>query len=295
MKKLTTVEFIDKANNIHDNKYTYTNTIYNGALVKVIITCPTHGDFEQLANNHLCGRGCPECNLGIQPKAKEIFIEEANKVHKSKYKYILDQYKNTKTNITIVCSIHGEFEQTPANHLKGQGCPACGKLEQIKKQTFTTKIFIENATKIHGTKYDYSKVNYLRAKSKVSIICPMHGEFLQSHDTHITQKQGCPGCAKHGFDPTKPGILYYLRITTDEGIVLYKIGITNRSVNERFRLTDLSKIEIVKQRVYTNGQEAYNKEQEILKKYSKYKYKGPNILESGNTELFTIDIQKAVL
>ena len=71
---------------------------------------------------------------------------------------------------------------------------------------------------------------------------------------------------------------------------MYKIGITNRTVSERFGLAELSKIEVVKQKLYKNGQDAYDWEQNMLKKYKNYKYKGPKVLDSGNTELFTEDV-----
>ena len=101
---------------------------------------------------------------------------------------------------------------------------------------------------------------------------------------------GCPSCAITGFDKNKPAILYYLKITTDTNQVLYKIGITNRTVNERFNLTDLSKIEIIKQKLYDNGQDALDWETKLKRMYKEYQYKGPDILSSGNTELFTEDI-----
>lgn len=154
----------------------------------------------------------------------------------------------------------------------------------------TTEQFINEAKKFHGNKYDYSKVDYINNSTKVTIICPVHGEFEQRPRSHL-EGYGCAKCATSGFDKSKSAILYYLKVTTENNQVLYKIGITNRTVQERFNLTDLSKIEIVKQRTYENGQEAYDKEQEIIKKYAKYKYEGPKVLQNGNTELFTVDIR----
>lgn len=48
---------------------------------------------------------------------------------------------------------------------------------------------------IHGDKYDYSKVNYVNAKTKVCIICPEHGEFWQRHSNHLNG-EGCYMCGK---------------------------------------------------------------------------------------------------
>ena len=56
-----------------------------------------------------------------------------------------------------------------------------------------TDIFIGKAKKIHGEKYNYSKVNYKRCDEKVCIICPKHGEFFQMPYSHLSGK-GCRKC-----------------------------------------------------------------------------------------------------
>lgn len=58
----------------------------------------------------------------------------------------------------------------------------------------TTEEFIQRAKETHGNKYDYSKSQYINAKTKIIIICPKHGEFLQSADCHLNKRQGCPKC-----------------------------------------------------------------------------------------------------
>lgn len=58
----------------------------------------------------------------------------------------------------------------------------------------TTEQFIQEARLVHGDKYDYSKVEYVRCDRKVYIICPIHGTFSQSPEAHIRLKQGCPKC-----------------------------------------------------------------------------------------------------
>jgi len=59
--------------------------------------------------------------------------------------------------------------------------------------TDKTKEFIDKAIKIHGNKYDYSKVEYIKSNDKVYIICNIHGEFQQTPNGHI-QKKGCKKC-----------------------------------------------------------------------------------------------------
>ena len=280
MRKLTTTEWIKKAIAVHGDKYSYTNTIYTKAKDPISIVCLEHGVFTQTAQHHISGHGCPKCSNNYN-YTNEEFIEKANKVHNNKYTYKNCVYSNNKTKIKITCPVHGEFEQTPDSHLKGYVCPICNKT--------STQDFIEKAKLIHSDRYDYSKVNYTGHSSKITIICPEHGEFEQTPSSHL-RGSNCPNCVKNGFDPTKVAILYYLRITVNTGKVLYKIGITNRSVNERFNLKELSKIEIVKQRTYEVGQDAYDEEQRILKQYKEFKYVGPPVLESGNTELFVTNI-----
>ena len=124
---------------------------------------------------------------------KDEFIERANKVHKSKYIYY-GEYINGSTKIDICCPIHGIFKQTPYHHLHGQGCPKCAVTKNVERQKLTYDSFIKRSKQIHGDKYDYSKIEYKTYKSKVCIICPKHGEFWQTPDSHL-HKHGCPKCA----------------------------------------------------------------------------------------------------
>lgn len=282
-KKLTTEEFIAKAKEIHGEKYDYSKVTYTNSHTKVIITCLIHGDFEQSPVKHVNNsQGCSKCSKKHNYTTEE-FIIKANLIHNNKYLYESTLYKNNRSLVLITCLEHGIFKQRPNEHLMGKGCAKCG----ISRSN--TSEFIEKSVCIHKERYLYDKVSYVNNYTKVIITCPQHGDFEQKPASH-TQGHGCPSCANHGFDPNRPGILYYLKITTDADQILYKIGITNNSVNERFSLKELSKIEIVKQILYEVGQDAYDFEQKLLKMYKQYQYTGPKILECGNTELFTENI-----
>ena len=103
-------------------------------------------------------------------------------------------YKNINTKITIICPIHGEFEQILWSHLQGQGCPKCGDERGSQLRKSTTEEFIKKAKAIHGNKYDYSKVEYGKNNMElVCIICPKHGEFWQKPFSHLSGR-GCPVC-----------------------------------------------------------------------------------------------------
>ena len=125
---------------------------------------------------------------------EQSFVECALKQHGTKYDYSKIKYINTDTKVCIICSEHGEFWQTPNEHLKGCGCPVCAKNTRRK----TNEQFINEARLVHGDKYDYSKVKYINNKTKVCIICPIHGEFYQAPAKHLMDSQGCPKCNKRG-------------------------------------------------------------------------------------------------
>ena len=127
----------------------------------------------------------------------ENFIEKANKVHNHRYDYSKVNYINNREKVCIICPEHGEFWQGPYKHLTGQGCPKCGGTQKSNIDEFILK-----AKKVHGNKYDYSKVEYVNNKTKVCIICPEHGEFWQDPHNHLKGK-GCPECAKSLIKPLK--------------------------------------------------------------------------------------------
>lgn len=121
------------------------------------------------------------------------FIKKAIKIHEDKYNYSKVNYINSKSKIIIICKEHGDFEQCPGDHLKGRGCPDCGKLSQKNKVCSNLNEFIEKSIKLHGNKYDYSKVNYINAKKKIIIICKFHGDFIQRASSHLSGN-GCSEC-----------------------------------------------------------------------------------------------------
>lgn len=116
------------------------------------------------------------------------FINKANLIHNNKYDYSKVEYVNNSTKVCIICPEHGEFWQTPRNHLIGQGCPLCNGTFKLTNQEF-----IEKANLIHNNKYDYSKVKYVNNNTKVCIICPKHGEFWQTPHHHLNG-HGCSKC-----------------------------------------------------------------------------------------------------
>ena len=187
-KKLTTEEFIERSKKIHNGKYDYSKVEYVNNHTKVCIICPEHGEFWQTPANHLLGKGCSKCNHGVKYSLSD-FISKAKLIHGDKYDYSKVEYVNSQTKVCIICPEHGEFWQTPSDHLFGYGCCRCIR----ENYNLSTEEFIKKAKLIHGDKYDYSKVEYSSWFKKVCIICPKHGEFWQMPAKHLIG-QGCPKC-----------------------------------------------------------------------------------------------------
>jgi len=143
-KVVTTEEFIIKAKSIHGNKYDYSKVNYLNVRTKVKIICYKHGEFNQTPNKHLKNSGCPKCGFisrcnKVRSNTKE-FIEKTKNIHGNKYDYSKVNYVGKENKVIIICSKHGEFNQTPHNHLSGNGCPICRESKgEIKIREFLIK------------------------------------------------------------------------------------------------------------------------------------------------------------
>lgn len=124
--KLTTEEFVKRANEIHGDEYDYSQVYYKSNKDKVVIICPEHGEFKQEPRNHLVGYKCPACQ-GNKKITTEDFVERANVVHDDKYDYKLSNVNSSRGKVKIICPTHGEFKQVVDSHLRGHGCPKCNE------------------------------------------------------------------------------------------------------------------------------------------------------------------------
>ena len=292
--RVTTPIFIERAKAIHGDKYDYTNTVYKGNKAKVTITCREHGDFELTARGHIeRGRGCKKCSGYVGGDVGlEHFMAKAYKVHGDKYNYDKVHYVNERTKVTITCREHGDFEQAPKNHYAGSGCHECGGY--VANNVGGIEHFTKRSIEVHGDKYDYSKVDYVNSDTKVTITCREHGDFEQAPKHHYIGR-GCPVCGARWSARrynNVPTILYYVKVTY-KGIIGWKIGITTKSVMERYK-ADTNRgaiIDVLDEVLFTGGKEAFNAEQDILRKFKSHKHDlGTSLLLDGGTEVFDSDI-----
>lgn len=208
-KRTDTIEsFIEKGIKVHNNKYDYSKAVYVNNHTKVCIICHQkdkngveHGEFWQTPDKHIgLKHGCPKCSKNRKSNTEE-FIEKAKLLDNSEnVGFDKVEYKNNRTKVCLTCFEkdengveHGDFLITPHNFLLGRGCPKCKNRRISESETKTTEQFIKEITEVHNGKYNYSKVEYVGAKEKVCIICPIHGEFWQEASSHLSGC-GCPKC-----------------------------------------------------------------------------------------------------
>ena len=138
--------------------------------------------------------GCPIC-AGNQTYDTAEYIRRCVVVHKGKFNYDKTVYTGSFNKVIITCPHHGDFETRANIHLSGSDCPDCAALTFVEKVKYTRDEFIEQAVLIHGSKYQYHKVEYRHTNIHITITCPKHGDFLQTPHRHL-RGDGCPDCGK---------------------------------------------------------------------------------------------------
>lgn len=124
----------------------------------------------------------------------EEFIRRSKEIHGDTYDYSKSVYVNPRTDIIVTCRKHGDFLTRPYNHMGGAGCRKCADEKNALEYRKSNNEFVNDAKKVHGDKYNYSEMEYVNWKTKVKIICPKHGGFMQTPNAHLNG-QGCPKCA----------------------------------------------------------------------------------------------------
>ena len=193
--KTSKEEFIAEAIKVYGDVFDFSESNYVNLATKIDIKCKLCGEvFSTIPKYflkhqvHICGE--------YKVKDQESFIRRAKEVHGDRYDLSEAVYRNYSTPVKIICPKHGPWYPTPINFLNGCICRECYKEEQSANQTLSQEKVLERFHKVHGDKYDYSKVVYKKANEKVTIICKKHNhEFEQTPADHWSG-QGCPICGK---------------------------------------------------------------------------------------------------
>lgn len=132
--RLNTDIFIRRSKEVHGGRYDYTKSVYVNKRTKICVTCPIHGDFHQIAYNHMRGQGCPECGKKYAAEYRKgnwmSFVEESEKRFGDTYMfpYIENEYENSHSKVTVKCNKCGNvFVKIACDHLTSHhgGCLSC--------------------------------------------------------------------------------------------------------------------------------------------------------------------------
>jgi len=317
-------KYINKANQMFDNKFDYSKFVYVTAKTKSIIICPIHGEYLQNMDKHTAknSKGCAQCWNDSRPfpswfKGKDctpfsVFKIKADKIFPNLYEYDEKSYNGISKDMLITCKKHGIFKILPSNFLKSKlGCPLCGSEGRSVTKTKSVFNFLETANLIHDDAYAYPELDvlYKNRKSIIKIECAEHGIFTKKAQKHLAG-QGCFECKIKSliqsdvlvggysdnlfevkpFLKEKPAILYLLKINN-----YYKIGITSTAVTSRInslkskakQFSEIINIEILNTKNDTLFN-CFKMEQHILQENAKFR-----IFKKWSTELLThIDVEK---
>lgn len=287
----------------HGFRYKYHKVKYLGAMKKVCIECPDHGDFWKTPADHQSGHGCPKCKSNntskIFRKGQNHFLKKFKEAHGNRYDYSLaGDNLASKDVIRILCKDHGIFEQQVMSHALGYGCQKCGGVHR-----HDTKSFIKISNKVHKGRYDYSNVVYVNNRTKVLIGCPVHGIFKQTPHSHL-KGSGCQLCALNNNSYKRQDYIdlcnkkggmskLYLIQCHNESESFYKVGITRMAMSDRFSGRSMPyEYEIVK--IIENGAAfIWDLEKKLHRFLKEHRYK-PSIAFAGESECFS-HIPKEIL
>jgi len=192
-KKLTREVIIERSQAIHGDRFDYSDFVYTSSKSKITLICKRCGTkFFQWICHHLSPNKncCPNCEGRVKKFDSELVVKQIKEKFGDTYGFDKFVWVGSKTKVILKCPKHGYFEQRVNTLLNGIKPYCCSN-----KQPWSTEKFIGESKKIHGTYYDYSKTKYKNCRTKVIIICPTHGEFLQSPMNHLHMKTGCPVCS----------------------------------------------------------------------------------------------------
>ena len=237
-------KFIEDAKKIHGDKYDYSKVEYVNGHTKVCIVCPKHGEFWQTPASHLSGKKCPKCSHHSYRYTNESFITEAREVHGDKYDYSKIEYINNHTKVCIICPKHGEFWQTPVEHLRGCGCKYC-KESHLEGE-------IRVALKAYGIafKYDVRDIEWLRPLTYDFFIPEYRIAIECQGEQHFRPVEYFGGIEKYNelvkrdeekkklSDENNVRLLYYSNYKYKKGIITDVNEIINEIRNDKKEITN---------------------------------------------------------
>ncbi len=280
-------------------EFDFSQFIYKNNRTKSITICKKCKESTLLSITNIKNRvkrkgflTCEQCYIKPDQKTKktnEEFIQEVFNLVGDEYTF-LEDYICNKTPILLRHNICGKEYKKDPNHFLGRNvrCTDCGT---GKGYTKSNKQFIEKVFELVGDEYTFLE-DIQGVHTEIKYVHNVCGEINKIRPSNFLYNNSrCPICVTHGFDSSKKAILYYIKLKTIPE--LYKVGVTNKTVEERFNKTEQDMMDIIFTVNYEDGKEAIKMERKILENFDLYRLsEKPSdfILHTGWSECFTQDI-----
>lgn len=249
---------------------------YVNSMTRVEIECSNGHRWEAIPNSIKSGNGCPHCSGNFPWTNKTINIElEPRGIQ------IVGEYKNNFTKVEFECNLGHRWMSKTSHVISGTGCPTCSFDAQRTSKDEINSRLKGRTVQLVG--------NYTNMYSKTQFHCICENTWYAS-PASILRGQGCPKCAKHGFNPNKSAWVYVL----DFGSFI-KYGITNnlsRRLNEHLRKN--GDHQVIFTRTYQNGHDARLWEKNITNVFGG-KYVSEDVCPDGWTETISPQHLKLLL
>lgn len=227
-------------------------------------------------------------NKEKQDKAASNFLQAVYAVHQDKL-LVLDSYSNNLTKVNVLCNTCSNiWSITPNNLKRGRGCPSCANVSRGNIRSEKARLTLsEDIERIHNGRIEL-RSEYIDDSSKIDCYCTVCGNLWSAQVSSLKQGHGCKVC--YNFKNRRalaiPTKIYYVHFPK---LDVWKIGCTIESITRRFR-QEKAEMQIVYYEELISGVDAYRLEGYLLRQFKDFKYRGPNVLKSGNTELITKEV-----
>jgi hypothetical protein len=286
-RRLPAAEALSRIAKVHDNEIEVIGD-YQSATSPILVCCKQcDREWKTTPQRLYQGKGCEPCGKKRAGMAKRLTIEEVrSRIHPDII--LLGEYQGKEHKIHSRCrKCQHEWHPFPGNLLGGDMCPKCEDKRSSERMRLTQEEVIVRLREVSPKIEVHGR--YQRAHDPIAVSCRECGYAWTASPWPLLNGGGCPACAGYGFQPDKPATFYYLKVTNPCGVPLFKIGITNRSIEQRFK-GEVGKFEKLLEAKFSKGINARKLEQALLKGFALYAYTGPPVLSGGNSELFTKDI-----
>lgn len=192
---MTHEKFVGKCTLLYGDTFDFSETKFIDMTTPVSYTCKVHGVVSASPRYILNGLGCKKCSL--EKKNAEArhdtnwFISESKRKFGDAFSYDKSVYVGAHESIIITCKEYGDFETTPAEHLKSK----TGRTSKLNNKQFDDTYFLSKFTEKHKNLYSYTKTKNIHRHGSITCTCQKHGDFEIKTAYHLNGG-GCPMCAK---------------------------------------------------------------------------------------------------